>query len=299
MSFVDARVALNSRGSSRCIARTFARDRLPYRMHAHSLQLVIALALFAIASPIRAQNSVFIDELTSPELAALVRHGKTIALVPIGGTEQSGPHMVLGKHNVRVKVLAAKIAAALGNALVAPVVAYVPEGNVNPPTAHMRFPGTITVPAQTFESVLEYAARSLRQSGFSEIVFLGDHGGYQRNEESVALKLNREWSKTPYRVHALVSYYRAVDNEYRQVLKARGFSDAEIGIHAGLADTSLALAVDPQLVRTTELSKSASRDAGNGVTGDPRRASAELGNLGVDAIVRTSVATIRATIAKR
>ena len=268
-------------------------------MRAHSLQLVVALALFALASPLRAQGTLFIDELTSPELAALVRQGKTIALVPIGGTEQSGPHMVLGKHNVRVKILAAKIAAALGNALVAPVVAYVPEGNVNPPTAHMRFPGTITVPAQTFESVLEYAARSLRQSGFTDIVFLGDHGGYQHNEESVAQKLNREWSKTSYRVHALVSYYRAAENEYRQVLKARGYSEAEIGIHAGLADTSLALAVDPQLVRTTELSKSASRDAANGVTGDPRRATAELGDLGVDAIVRTSVATIRATVAKR
>ena len=70
--------------------------------------------------------------------------GKTTVIVPIGGTEQNGPHMVLGKHNVRVKALAGKIAQALGNALVAPVVAYVPEGSIEPPTAHMRFPGTIT-----------------------------------------------------------------------------------------------------------------------------------------------------------
>ncbi len=268
-------------------------------MRAHPLHVVLAIAWIAIASGARAENSVFIDELTSPELATLVRQGKTIALVPIGGTEQSGPHIVLGKHNVRVTILSSRIASALGNALVAPVIAYVPEGNVNPPSNHMRFPGTITVPERTFESVLEYAARSLRESGFTDIVFLGDHGGYQRNEEAVAQRLNREWSKTPYRVHALIDYYREADTVYRQMLKTRGYGDAEIGIHAGLADTSLALAVDPKLVRSAELSAPAARDPAHGVTGDPRRASVELGNLGVDTIVRDSVNAIRSAVAKR
>ena len=73
-----------------------------------------------------------------------------MVIIPIGGTEQNGPHMAIGKHNVRVKLLAGKIAAALGNALVAPVLPYVPEGRVDPPTAHMRFPGTITVPEDAF-----------------------------------------------------------------------------------------------------------------------------------------------------
>jgi creatinine amidohydrolase/Fe(II)-dependent formamide hydrolase-like protein len=153
----------------------------------------LALLIAAFAAAAHAQNSVFIDELTSPELAALVRAGWTTALVPIGGTEQSGPHIVLGKHNVRVRVLSGKIAVALGNALVAPVIAYVPEGSVDPPSAHMRFPGTLTIPEATFESVLEYAARSLRASGFRDIVFLGDHGGYQHNEQEVAARLNRAW----------------------------------------------------------------------------------------------------------
>ena len=79
--------------------------------------------------------TVFVDELTWPELREDVRSGKTTIMVPIGGTEQSGPHMVLGKHNVRVKALSAKIAQALGNALVAAVVAYVPEGGIDPPTS--------------------------------------------------------------------------------------------------------------------------------------------------------------------
>ena len=133
--------------------------------------------------------SVLIDDLTWTELKDQIRSGKTIVIVPIGGTEQSGPHMALGKHNVRARVLAERIARTLGNALVAPVIAYVPEGGVEPPTAHMRFPGTITVPDATFESVLEYAARSFKRHGFRDIVFLGDHGGYQKDESVVAARL--------------------------------------------------------------------------------------------------------------
>ena len=96
-------------------------------------------------------TSVFLEELTWTELRDQIRAGKTTIIVPIGGTEQNGPHMALGKHNLRVRLLSEKIARALGNALVAPVIAYVPEGGLAPPTAHMRFPGTITVPEETFE----------------------------------------------------------------------------------------------------------------------------------------------------
>jgi creatinine amidohydrolase/Fe(II)-dependent formamide hydrolase-like protein len=262
-------------------------------MYARAFAALLLSLFAAFPCVARAQDSVFIDDLTSPELQALVRDGRSIALVPIGGTEQSGPHMVLGKHNVRVKVLAEKIARALGNALVAPVVAYVPEGSVDPPTAHMRFAGTLTVPVSTFESVLEYAARSLRKSGFSDIVFIGDHGGYQRSEETVAQRLNHQWSGVHVRVHALTEYYRVTETQYRQALKSRGFTDAEIGTHAGAADTSLALAVDPRLVRGAQLAAGSSLDAAHGVYGDPRRASVEAGAVGVDLIVRESVAAIR------
>ena len=268
-------------------------------MSGRALRTFVISLLAVVAFAAHAQDSVFIEELTSTELQALVRAGKATALVPIGGTEQNGPHIVLGKHNVRVKALTKTIAVALGNALVAPVIAYVPEGNVDPPSSHMRFPGTITVPAATFESVLEYAARSLRASGFRDIVFIGDHGGYQRSEQAVAQRLNREWRHTAARAHALVDYYRATETEYREALKARGYTDTEIGTHAGLADTSLALAVEPRLVRSAELASPTTLDAAHGVYGDPRRASAELGTIGVDAIVRRSVAAIRQAVAHR
>ena len=257
--------------------------------------------LLASAAPAHAQapGTVFLEELTWTELRDLIAAGKTTILVPIGGTEQNGPQMVLGKHNFRAKALAAKIAAQLGNALVAPEIAYVPEGDLNPPTGHMRFPGTITVPDEVLAKLLEYAARSLRQAGFRDICFLEDSGGYEKDLQSVANRLNREWAATPVRVHAVMEYYRVTKTDYIQALKGRGYTDAEIGTHAGLADTSLLLAVDPSLVRTDRLDEAARLGRAGGAYGDPRRASAELGQLGVDAIVAQTVAAIKKNIAQR
>ncbi len=235
-----------------------------------------------------------IEDMTWPELQGRIQAGSTTVLVPIGGTEQNGPHMVLGKHNVRVRVLAAQIAAKLGNAVVAPVMAYVPEGAVNPPTAHMRFTGTITMSDATFEAVLESTARSFCQHGFRDVVFLGDHGGYQKSEERAAARVNAD-KATPAgcKAHALTEYYRVTQGAYIDDLKARGLSTAEIGTHAGAGDTSLALAVDPALVRHDLMARTAPRPQ-DGTYGDPRRATAELGQLGVQRIVDASVAAIRA-----
>ena len=236
---------------------------------------------------------VFLDDLTWTELQAQIRSGKTTIIVPIGATEQNGPHMALGKHNVRAKVLSEKIAVALGNAIVAPVIAYVPEGRIDPPAGHMRFPGTITIPNETFRKVMEYAARSFKLHGFRDIVFLGDHGGYRADERNVAEKLNQEWAATPVRVHAIEAYYRSAQSDFVQALRAQGFRDEEIGTHAGLADTSLMLAVDPRLVRADALRTDTKPGLDDGVDGDPRRASAELGKLGVDTIVTQTVLAIR------
>ena len=272
------------------------RPRRPFPYHSPmgpriAAVLAAAALLWLAAAPARAAATVFLDELTWTELRDAVKAGATTVIVPVGGTEQSGPHMTLGKHNVRVRALAGRIAAELGHALVAPVIAYAPEGNVSPPTSHMRFPGTISVPVETFEKTLEYAARSLRQAGFRDIVLIGDHGGYQSSLSSVERKLDREWAATPVRVHAVLRYYRALEETYKTALKARGYSDDEIGIHAGLADASLALAVDPRIVRADRM-KEPPR-AADGTYGDPRRAKAELGELGVNAIVRETVEAIR------
>jgi creatinine amidohydrolase len=273
--------------------RTGLAATLPVILLAILLVMLITRAAPAVAGEPGA--SLQIEDMTSTELRDRIKAGATTILVPIGGTEQNGPYMVLGKHNVRARVLAQQIAQRLGNAVVAPVIAYVPEGSIDPPAAHMRFTGTISIPVAAFEAVLEGAARSFRQHGFREVVFLGDHGGYQRSLENVALKLNREWAAHPAcRVHALLDYYRVTDTAYVAALKARGYSTDAIGTHAGLADTSLALAVDPALVRTQAMARGPQPTARDGVYGDPRKATVELGQVGVDEIVTTSVAQIRA-----
>jgi hypothetical protein len=144
-----------------------------------------------------APDTVYLEDLTWTEVRDLVRAGKSTIIVPIGGTEQNGPHMALGKHNARVRILSERIARGLGNALVAPVIAYVPEGRLSPPTGHMRFPGTITVPDDVFQKGLESAARSFKAHGFRDVVFLGDHGSTQEGQKAVAARLNREWAGGP------------------------------------------------------------------------------------------------------
>jgi creatinine amidohydrolase len=250
------------------------------------LALLCAGAAWCAGVAHAATGSVWLEELTSVELRERIAGGTTTVLVPIGGTEQNGAHLVLGKHNVRVRVLAARIAEQLGHTLVAPVMAYVPEGDIDPPTQHMRHAGTLSVPVAAFESVLEGAARSLRQHGFRHVVLLGDHGGYQASLARVSAKLNRAWGGTT-GVVALEQYYRAAQ-AFDATLAARGYTQQEIGRHAGLADTSLAWAVDASLVRPQSLQPVA------GVDGDPRRASAELGHPGVEHIVAASVTAIRA-----
>jgi creatinine amidohydrolase/Fe(II)-dependent formamide hydrolase-like protein len=245
-------------------------------------------------------SKVFIEDLTSFELRDKLAQGATTVLVPIGGTEQNGPHIALGKHNVRVKFLAGQIAQRLGNAVVAPVIAYVPEGAIFPPVAHMRFTGTISISDATFESMLESTARSFKQHGFRDVVFLGDHGSYQNSEVRAADKVNKEWAADP-KCHAygLTAYYEAAQAPYIQALRSKGYSDAEIGTHAGLSDTSLTMAVDKTLVRTDLLAEGAKTSPADGVYGDPRKSSAELGQIGIQIIVEKSVAAIQQAIQQR
>lgn len=258
--------------------------------------VVLCVVLAAARAWAEAPDTVFLEELTWTEAREAIRSGKTTIILPTGGTEQNGPHMALGKHNARVKVLSQQIARALGDALVAPVLAYVPEGGITPPTGHMRFPGTITTPDAAFRQVLESAARSFKLHGFHDIVLLGDHASTQAGQRAVAARLNREWAATPARVHAIEEYYRAAVDDVPRLLKARGYRDAELGRHAGLTDTALTLATDARMVRADRLRPG---QEGDGVDGDPSRATAELGRAGADLIVARTVEAIRKSITHR
>ena len=152
--------------------------------------------LLCLGAAAATPEMVSLEELTSTEVGIRVAGGTKTILIPIGGTEQNGELIVLGKHNVRARVLAEEIARRLGSSLVAPVIAYVPEGSIDPPTGHMRGAGTISIPAGAFEQTLEGAARSLLKHGFTTVVLLGDHGGYHGSLRRVAERMNRELRRT-------------------------------------------------------------------------------------------------------
>jgi creatinine amidohydrolase len=268
----------------------------------HLLYALVAAIWFAspsFASPANAELAL----LTWREVEHAIKNGKSTVIIPIGGTEQNGAHMALDKHNQRVKILSNRIALALGNALVAPVIVYVPEGNIDPPTGHMRFAGTISISEAAFADVVKGAAHSVRQAGFQDVVLIGDSGNYQSQLGQIAAALNRQWStgakKNAYkpRVHFIAQYYQAAQKSYVRLLREKGLSAAEIGSHAASADTSLMLALDASLVRENKM-KTATANA-DGVGGDARVSSTALGQLGVELIISETVSAIKVAVAKR
>ncbi|MDF7673192.1 creatininase family protein [Acetobacteraceae bacterium ESL0709] len=231
---------------------------------------------------------------TWTEIDQALKAGKTTIIVPVGGTEQSGPYVAVGKHNIRAQMLADEIASRLGDCFVAPVIAYVPEGSTSPRSSHMRFPGTLSVSPTVFEGVLTGAAESLRVQGFRTIVFLGDHGGYQKELSSLADRLNIRWKKAGVeaRILHVKNFYDVIPGEYAQKLRAMGLG-AFLGKHADLSDTSLMLAVDPSLVRINTLKQAPKPAIEDGVYGgDPRPATAELGRIGTDMQIDAAVRSI-------
>ena len=235
-------------------------------------------------------DTVFLEELTWTEVESAIASGSTTIIVPTAGTEQNGPHMVLGKHKYRINAGSERIARSLGNALVAPAITYVPEGDIDPPSGHMRFAGTISIPQEVFELVLEHTARSLKQHGFTDILLIGDSGPNQGPQESVAEKLSREWSQEGIDVFHIGDWYKiGVFDDY---LISQGANYEQIGSHAGLRDTALLLAIAPAHVRTNSMSPGRGPDV-DGVSGDPTIATAEYGQIGFDLIFNAALSQIK------
>jgi creatinine amidohydrolase len=254
----------------------------------------LALAAAGIIAPAAAAEpgSPFIEDLTWIEVRDAVKAGAVTAIVPTGGTEENGPHMATGKHNLIVRYCAGEIARRLGHALVAPVLAYVPEGNFDPPTDNLTLPGTIGVSEPTFAAILTEAATSLALAGFVLICFIGDHGLSQRAQANVAATLTRRWRPRSIRVADIDRYYGA--NGQEEWLKSQGYSAAEIGQHAGLLDTAELMAVAPQDIRAGLLAPGSWPAGPTGADGDPTRATAELGAKLLELKIAAAVDQIRA-----
>jgi len=235
-------------------------------------------------------STVWMEDMTWMEIKDHIHSGYTTAIVPTGGTEQNGPQIVTGKHNIIMRYTAAEIAKKLGNALVVPVMAYVPEGRIDPPEGHMMFPGTLSISDQTFAAVLEDTARSLRQHGFKLICFIGDHGGSQDIQQQVADRLTSEWHSEGVRVLQVSDYY----NEHNGQVAWTAFMNIDVPdpeVHAGLIDTSELEALDEKGVRDNMRGKRTERDyRTTGAMGDSSLSSSKLGHhylqLKIDAAVK-------------
>jgi creatinine amidohydrolase/Fe(II)-dependent formamide hydrolase-like protein len=197
--------------------------------------------------PIEALDTVFIEEMTWMEVRDALKAGKTNVLVPTGGVEQNGPYLATGKHNCILRGTSEAIARKLGNTLVAPIVAFVPEGDIDPPTLHMRYPGTISLTEDTFQRLLIDICASLQAHGFRHIILIGDSGGNQDGMKEVAKKLNARWKEKKTRVHFIPEYY-----DYPGVtrwLSQQGIKQKNEGLHDDFAVTAQMMAVDPTTVR--------------------------------------------------
>jgi creatinine amidohydrolase len=235
-------------------------------------------------TPTRAPDTVFIDELTWEETRDALKAGKTTVIIPTGGTEKNGYHMVLGKHNYIVTHAANQMARKLTNTLVAPTIQYVPEGDPD-----RAGPGVISLPSPAYDRLLDAAARSLKAHGFTDILFIGDSGGNQAGMTNVAKVLNEEWKDAGTRVYALTDYYEGGRDHYRAWMEAAfGYDDTIVGSHAGISDTSQMLFVRPAGIRKDQIKPwGGPQDAS--VSGDPTKATSEIGKMGIEFKVNAGI----------
>jgi len=244
--------------------------------------------------PIEALNSIWIEELTWMEVRDLLQTGTNTAIISTGGIEQNGPYVATGKHNYVLEGTCEGIALKLGNALCAPIMKLVPEGDIDEPSGHMRYSGTISLRQETFEAVLEDVASSLEAHGFEHIVFIGDSGGNQRGMENVAKTLNERWHKA--HAHFIPEYYQYGGSEFLE--SELGIVQTEDdGIHDSFGITSLMMVIDPTVVRYTQRV-----DAGlakiNGIPIAPKEETIEVGKKLMAFRVNLTVDKIHESIAK-
>ena len=240
--------------------------------------------------PIDAHDTVFLEEMTWMEIRDALSNGTTTVIVATGGVEQNGPYLVTGKHDIILRATTEAIARKLGNALVAPIVPFVPEGDIDPPSGHMRYPGTISVRAETFHSLLRDVAMSLKTHGFKTVIFLGDSGGNQEGMASVARELSEAWAGSGTVIHFIPEYY---DNpRWNAWIADQGVQEVDEGLHDDVRHSSIMALVDPTFIRMEER-----RRAGlfriNGVSLDPIDQTLDLARRLVEYQADVTVSAIR------
>ena len=259
-------------------------------------RLFLLVAMLFIALPAHGQvASVWIDELTWPEVRDAIAAGKRTAIIYAGSSEQNGPHMVIGKHNFIARALAQRIAEELGDALIYPTLPYAVAGNALTRTGHMRFPGTVSLPPEVFYGVVRAVGQSALTAGFKVIALMGDHGGGQDEMALAAKELDAQARADGARVLFIGDLYAKSRAQMRDILARRGLPATDD--HAGIPDTSSLLHLEQAPGRWVHKDKIALADAKTGVQGNPQFSSAELGQIYLDLKVDLAVKQIRALLA--
>jgi creatinine amidohydrolase/Fe(II)-dependent formamide hydrolase-like protein len=204
--------------------------------------------LMSMERPIDAADSVWIHQMTFLEVRDAQRAGKTTIIVPTGGIEQNGPYQVTGKHDHLNRVHCDAIARALGNALCAPIIHFVPQGDIDPPNGMMRYPGSIGVSETTYRALLTDVANSFRVTGFEHVVLIGDSGGNQRGMKEVAAELSPKWAAGKSRIHYIPEYY-----DWREATDfattTLGWKQGNDGFHDDAVTSAMMMIDDPDSVR--------------------------------------------------
>ena len=265
----------------------------------------LALALL-VAAPLAAQEmdaprpiagieSVWLEELTWMEIRDRIAEGTTTAIISTGGIEQNGPYVAMGKHNYVLESACEMIAERLGNALCAPIIKLVPEGDIDEPSGHMRYPGTISVRQETFEMMLTDVARSLAAHGFTDIVFIGDSGGNQRGMERVAGELNQRWRGGDTRAHFIGEFYDG-DGTVAFMRDELGIEEpSNDGFHDFYWITVQQMVTDPATVRYDERVAAGLAHI-NGLSIAPKEEAVEVGRRILEWRADTTVEAIRAAV---
>jgi creatinine amidohydrolase len=252
--------------------------------------LAVLLAAVGTAPATAQTRSVWIDDLTWPEVRDGIAAGKSTAIIFVGSSEQNGPHMAIGKHNFIARYCAQRIAEELGDALVYPVLPFAITGDAAAKTAHMRFPGSVTIPPDVFAGVVRAVAQSALSAGFRLVALMGDHGGGQEEMARVAQALDAQSKRSGARVIYVGDLYSKADTQFDEVLAKRGITSKEL--HAGIPDTSAIMFLDADKWIRKDQIAAANEQAG--VQGTPAQASAELGKIYLDLKVANAVSQIRA-----
>ena len=257
--------------------------------------ILTALLSTALVMPAAAQSvaagaaggrtpNVEFDMMTWPEVKKAIQEGKTTALVYNGGTEQRGPQNVNGGHTLMARETVREIAVKLGNAIAAPVLPFSPN------RASADLPGTIGLTTELFQAINEQVAEELIKTGFKNIVLMGDHGGGQAQLGEVAKKLSAKYAAQGVKVVFCDEVYDKANGDFDKWLQSNGYPTSS---HAGIPDTSemLYLGADKGWVRKDQV-KDALGDpvlpqgqkpdpskprVNNGISGDARRSTPELG----------------------